>query len=356
MYFLRGDPLEETHRVDFRLDEGPIHLAFNPSGDTLATAHGDGQVRIWDSVSGRLLKTLNAHGDYVHLVLWSPDGERLISVSDAIEFWNPNLEEVVDYIDGGAMSLAISPDSSALAAGYYYSARTQIWDITSEARSTMQLSTCEEGQSIAFSPDGQWIATARGSNHRQVCLWDATSGELIHELWGQDGGIKTVVFSPDNEYLAAGDDLGVVLLWRYDSAQLVSRLPSGVGSINSLSFHPNGQVLAGLGARGWIRLWDLTSAVSESEDWNGVPAAELDKVKEGEAIPNDPSLRLTDSYGMKALPAWSPAGDWIAYSSHYADAGVYLLNTGCIALLNQRFADPFEVCERNAIKIEEDEL
>jgi Tol biopolymer transport system component len=355
LYFLRGDPLEETHRVEFELGEGPIHLAFNPSGDTLATAHGDSQVRIWDSASGRLLKTLNAHGESVHLVLWSPDGERLISVSDTIEMWNTNLEEVVDQIEGGAMSLAISPDGTTLAAGYYLTPRIDIWDITTEARPSMQLSTCNAGQSIAYSPDGRWIATARGSPYRQVCLWDATSGELIHELFGQDGGINVVAFSPDSKYLAAGDDHGVVHLWRSDDAQLVARLSSGVGSINTLIFHPHDQMLTGMDVGGWIRFWDLTKVLSESDGWNGVPGAELVMLKEEEAAPINPSLRLTDSYGMKALPAWSPTGDWIAYSSHYGNAGINLLNTECIAKLGQRFADPFEICEQNAIQVVEEE-
>jgi len=52
--------------------------------------------------------------------------------------------------------------------------------------------------SIAFSPDGQTIAS--GSFDSSVKLWDATTGQCLNTLQGT-GGVWSVAFSPDGQML-----------------------------------------------------------------------------------------------------------------------------------------------------------
>src|SRR5262249_51173096 len=51
-------------------------LAFDPRGQALASAHLNqpGEVRLWDSASGRHLASLSGHADFVRTVAFSPDG------------------------------------------------------------------------------------------------------------------------------------------------------------------------------------------------------------------------------------------------------------------------------------------
>lgn len=55
------------------------HLAVSPLGQALATASADGNVSIWDYVSGRLLATLPGHEKEATSVAFSPDGRELAS-------------------------------------------------------------------------------------------------------------------------------------------------------------------------------------------------------------------------------------------------------------------------------------
>jgi WD40 repeat protein len=54
-------------------------VAFHPGGVWLASAGGDGSVRLWDIVSGTLINTISDHSAGVTSVAFNPDGSRLAS-------------------------------------------------------------------------------------------------------------------------------------------------------------------------------------------------------------------------------------------------------------------------------------
>jgi WD40 repeat protein len=50
-------------------------------GKTLASGSFDNTVKLWDSGSGQLLRTLSGHGNGVTSVAWSPNGKEVASGS-----------------------------------------------------------------------------------------------------------------------------------------------------------------------------------------------------------------------------------------------------------------------------------
>jgi WD40 repeat protein len=52
-------------------------VAFHPDGRTLATGSSDRTVRLWDVTTGRALRTLKGHTDYLSALAFSPDGRTL---------------------------------------------------------------------------------------------------------------------------------------------------------------------------------------------------------------------------------------------------------------------------------------
>ena len=85
-------------------------------------------------------------------------------------------------------------------------------------------------RSVAFSPDGQCIASA--SDDGTIRVWDAATGEVVAgPFTGHTEAVNSVVFSPDGQRLASASDDGTIRLW--DAAIGEVAAPS-TGVISSL--------------------------------------------------------------------------------------------------------------------------
>ncbi|KAG0307426.1 hypothetical protein BGZ97_000407 [Linnemannia gamsii] len=109
----------------------------------------------------------------------------------------------------------------------------------------------------AYSPNGKFYAAT--FDRRYLTVYDATKWENATSKQFPDA-ITSVAFSPDNNLLAFGDDIGVLRIWEYTSTSIISHLPSVHGAcISSLVFSPDGNRIATAGYDGKIGLWDVAS-------------------------------------------------------------------------------------------------
>ena len=67
--------------------------------------------------------------------------------------------------------------------------------------------------SVSISPDGKWLIS--GSLDSYVCIWDMHTG--LHQCTLEHVvSIRTVDFSPVENYIVIGSDDGFVTLWKYE--------------------------------------------------------------------------------------------------------------------------------------------
>lgn len=96
--------------------------------------------------------------------------------------------------------------------------------------------------SLAFSPDGRFLATA--GDDGIIHIWEITTGEELMMLKGHKGAIQTVTFSPDGKLLASGGSDCTIRIWDVASRNLRMNLKGNLGTINAVAFSPDGRVLA----------------------------------------------------------------------------------------------------------------
>jgi WD40 repeat protein/serine/threonine protein kinase len=252
--------------------EGDVnYVAFAPDGHSLATGGDDGTVRLWETASGKPLSTLGKHADWVTCVLFTPDGHRLISGArdNYVKVWDINSgQERASFtpvwkIEG----MALSPDGQTLATGGWDHS-VKLWDLA-----TRRIKKSVEGesriQSVAFSHDGRCV-TAAGFD-RAVRVWDAESGQLKTSLHGHAGQVQCVTFSPDDRALASCADDGRVRLWDLATRRFRKIYTDPQTRVWCVAFSPDGRTLAFSTQLGTVELRD----VSASQDKIGIPVPGL---------------------------------------------------------------------------------
>jgi WD40 repeat protein len=110
----------------------------------------------------------------------------------------------------------------------------------------------EAVNSVCFSPDGQWIATA--SSDRTARIWDRQGRTQVVLLHPAD--VYSVRCSPDGQRLATASQDGTIKLWNWQGQELTS-FKAHPESAYSVSFSPDGKMLASASRDGTAKLWTL---------------------------------------------------------------------------------------------------
>jgi WD40 repeat protein len=152
-------------------------------------------------------------------------------------------------------TIAFSPDGQRLAsAGRDRTVR--IWDMSSGREVLTYLGHYDYLRAVAFSPDGKTIASAGGE--KEVRLWDAHTGKDIRTFAGAANYLTTLAFSPDGKLLATGSDDRKVRLYEVATGILKRTTEEEIqGMIQAVAFHPEGKLLAVASADGSVRVWNV---------------------------------------------------------------------------------------------------
>lgn len=221
-------------------------MAFAPDATVLATGGGclDNTIRVWRCSDGVLLRTIPAHTNGLNVLAISPDGLSIASAGDrdepVIRIWNLQDGSLTNEYAGdtnGTSVLAYSPDGDWLAAGAQFKlGQIRLWDLNGGSSGVMGSHTGGV-QSIAFSPDGSLVASA-GRTDNLVKVWHP-NGTLAAMLTDLSLGARAVVFSPSGRLLAAAGSDRLQFWWTSDWEPVWSYTNEMAG-VSSFAFSPNG--------------------------------------------------------------------------------------------------------------------
>ncbi|MEH2248427.1 eIF2A-related protein [Nostoc sp.] len=99
--------------------------------------------------------------------------------------------------------------------------------------------------SVAFSPDGQYLAT--GDTKGEIQIWDTGTRKQLVRCRGHQHWTWAVTFSPDGRYLASAADDYLVKLWDVETGQCLHTYKGHTYSVNAVAFSPEGNILTSCG-------------------------------------------------------------------------------------------------------------
>jgi len=110
--------------------------------------------------------------------------------------------------------------------------------------------------SVAINPSGDWLAFG-SSTLGQLLVWEWRSESYIMKQQGHFYDMNVVAYSPDGQYIATGGDDGKVKLWNSLSGFCFVTFHEHSGSIKGVEFAQNGQVVVSASTDGTVRAFDL---------------------------------------------------------------------------------------------------
>ncbi|NPD91379.1 eIF2A-related protein [Xylanibacter muris] len=272
-------------------------------------------VDIWEVETGKIIKTLEGHSGIIHSVVFSPDGERIVTTSEdkTIRIWDTKNGECINVLEGhksDVLSCQFCPNGKVIIT------RSQdntvgIWDLENgtkgfyEEVSDIQFSQDKKKMAIAaenevsvidmdnnkyicsievsdivffccFNSDGNHIVTATRDNI--ISIWDLKGGTRISAYkaylldkrkreyhWVQDETYtisKYIRLSPDRKTIAFRYNRERAAILNLDDGECISILDGQTKLLSSLQYSFDGKFVISSSWDNTVRIWDANSGKS----------------------------------------------------------------------------------------------
>jgi WD40 repeat protein len=256
---------QEAHLLDFH-SETITDLAFSPSGGLLASGSRDGTVALWWARRGNLRQVLRDHGDAVEAIAFSPGGRIMAAATrKGIRLWaqdeggNFAPARVLPPYDQPVTSMDFSPDGRLLAVGGASDGSVWLQPLSFNAIPIRLTGHDRQVSAVAFSPEGDWLATASkdGSANLWHYQWAGTDLLIEHRQthWHSDW-VGAIAFSPDGGSLAVGTYSANLYLWDMETGDLMQTIQrTRQDQVMSVAFSPDESELIYAGAQGTLHLF-----------------------------------------------------------------------------------------------------
>ncbi len=231
-------------------------VLFSPDGSKLLTGSSDGVARLWNVRTGTLIKAMVGHAGNIRAAAFTPDGSIIATGDDngGLRVWNGGTGELLRALrphDQMVTSLEFSRDGKRLlSASWDYTAR--IDDPTGIEREVTLHGHTNHVWAARFSHDEQTVVTAAEDGIR---LFSAADGHLVRAN-RNIGGVMSLLFSPAGDSIATADRGGSLTLWDVATGTSRYQRPDlSVSCTDCVTFSLDGSRIAA-GTQGGVTIFE----------------------------------------------------------------------------------------------------
>jgi len=225
---------------------------FSPSGKTFLTTSDDHTVKIWDTQTGLVIKTVQG---YLNL------SDRGGLDYDPNSRWDYYIKKYTDLKN----DVEVSPDGQYLVKGKIGTI-ARLWEIKTgvikqEFRGHSKAVLCMD-----FSNDGKRLLT--GSADNTIKLWNTQTGEELATFTGHSELVFSVRFSNDQKKIISGSWDGTVRIWDVATTEQLQYLSLENGSSYDTHFYQGDIYAITAGLDKTLKMWEIDSK-QQVKDFKG---------------------------------------------------------------------------------------